>query len=196
MDKSKILLVDDEKLVLATMSVGLQKYGYEVLEASSAKEARELIAKLKPDLAVLDVNMPEENGIELGKWLLKEKNIPFIFLTGYGDKEILNEGIEAGALSYLIKPVEVNQLAPAIEVALQRAQDNQELMKENEQLSTAMDSSRAISIAIGIIMARKQLTKEAAFNHIRQYARSQRVKVNAVADEILRVEEARNNIFN
>ena len=195
MPDNTILLVDDEKLVLATMSEGLRKFGYEVIAASSAKQARQCIADKLPDLAVLDVNMPEETGIELGSWLLTEKGVPFIFLTGYGDKEVVNAGIEAGALSYLVKPIELKQLVPAIEAAIQQGADRHQLQGENVQLQAALDSSRDISIAIGIVMTRQQLTKEQAFEFLRTSARSQRMKLAALSEEIVKLENQRNSIL-
>ena len=83
-----ILIVDDDRLILATMSKGLHQAGYEVLQAASGEEAYRIALESKPDLAVLDVRMPNMTGIQLARLLREQTQVPFIFLSAYGDMDI------------------------------------------------------------------------------------------------------------
>lgn len=187
--KPSILLVDDDRLVLLTVANGLRKAGYDVLEASSALEAIALCESQLPDLAIFDVRMPGMSGIEAAQELAAKYDLPFMIFSAYSDQNLVDEAIERGALSYLIKPLDVIQLAPVIEVALQRAKDIK-LLKESEfHLNRALNSGRDTSAAVGILMERFQVTGEDAFELLRSYARSNRRKVAEVAAEVLSATE-------
>ncbi len=184
----RVLVVDDDRLVLATVAEGLREAGYAVETAESAPEARERVGAARPDIALLDVRMPGETGIELARWL-RARDIPFLFLTAYGDASIVREAVEEGALGYLIKPVDVPQLVAAIEAALQRAEDIRRLRETEAQLQRALSGSRYTSMAVGLIMERHRLTEKEAFERLRRFARSQRRRIEDVAEELVRSEE-------
>ena len=183
-----VLVVDDDRLVLATVAEGLREAGYAVDTAESAQEARERVGAARPDIALLDVRMPGETGIELARWL-RARDIPFLFLTAYGDASIVREAVEEGALGYLIKPVDVPQLVAALEAALQRAEDIRRLRETEAQLQRALSGSRYTSMAVGLIMERHRLTEKEAFERLRRFARSQRRRIEEVAEELVRSEE-------
>jgi Response regulator receiver domain. len=114
--KHTLLLVDDERLVLATLAQGLSKAGYAVSTAESVDEAEALLASgERPDLVILDVSMPGRNGLELAERLHSFDHIPFLLLTAYSDQAIVEQAAACGALGYLVKPVDTRQLVPAIE---------------------------------------------------------------------------------
>src|SRR3989338_11581859 len=145
----KILLVDDDRLVLSTLSSGLSRAGYSVNTAESADDAEAFLASgERPDLAILDVNMPGRSGLELAERLHSFDHIPFMLLTAYSDREIVDRASACGALGYLVKPVDTPQLLPAIKAALARAEDIQSLQATGRQLQEALDNEREISIAI------------------------------------------------
>ncbi|HHQ40984.1 MAG TPA: response regulator [Chromatiales bacterium] len=187
-EAARVLVVDDDRLVLATVAGGLREAGYVVDTAESAREARERVEAARPDIALLDVRMPGETGIELARWL-RARDIPFLFLTAYGDASIVREAVEEGALGYLIKPVDVPQLVAALEAALQRAEDIRRLRETEAQLQRALSGSRYTSMAVGLIMERHRLTEKEAFERLRRFARSQRRKIEDVAEELVRSEE-------
>lgn len=181
-----ILLVDDDRLVLATMSRGLQHGGYRVSMADSAEEAEDLLsAGVRPDLVILDVRMPGNSGLHLAQRLRSLDHIPFMMLSAFNDAGTVNQANACGALSYLVKPIDVAQLGPAVAAALARASELQGLHGEREQLQTAINSERDISVAVGITMAQRQLTKEAAFKVLRDAARARRRKVALIAAEVI-----------
>lgn len=192
--KTRVLVVDDDRLVLATLAKGLRQWGYEVAEASSGETALKLALETNPDVVLLDVNMPRISGLEVAKSLRAQTMIPFIFLTAYGDGEIVKQATEHGAMGYLVKPVDISQIVPAIEAALARGKELGQLRETETQLSTALANSRETSIAVGILMEREHLDRQSAFDVLRDYARSQRRKIKDVAEELIRAIEFANQI--
>lgn len=191
--KRKILLVDDDRLILATLAQGLTLAGYSMSTAESVDEAESLLASgERPDLAILDVRMPGRGGLELAERLRSFDHIPFILLTAYSDQEIIEQAANSGALGYLVKPVDTPQLVPGIEAALARASELSDLRAVSMQLQNALDSEREISIAIGITMVQSQLSRRAAFEQLRNTARSQRRKLAALAIDVIKAIETIN----
>lgn len=188
-----LLLVDDDRLVLSTTANGLRRAGYEVICAESAEDAEVWLASgARPDLALLDVRMPGQGGLYLAHRLHELDHIPFIMLSAYSDATLVEQTARQGALAYLVKPLDIPQLVPAIEAALTRADELQELRHGRRQLQQALDDERNISVATGILMMEYKLSRQAAFILLRDTARKQRRKLNAVADELVRARELLN----
>lgn len=192
-NKHSLLLVDDERLVLATLAQGLSRAGYAVSTAESVDEAEALLASgERPDLAILDVNMPGRSGLELAERLGSFDHIPFMLLTAYSDQLIVEQAAAYGALGYLVKPVDTRQLVPAIEAALARATELRSLRMTGQQLQNALNNEREISVAVGITMVQYRLGRKAAFDLLRKTARNQRRKLAELAIEIINASEALN----
>jgi response regulator NasT len=184
--KHNILLVDDDLLILVILSEFLTNAGYNIKTAESVDDAEAMLAGgERPDLAILDVSMPGRNGLELAERLRSLDHIPFMLLTAYSDHKIVKQAASYGAMGYLVKPVVAQQLVPAIEAALARAADFQELRSSEQQLQKALDSEREINIAIGITMVQHQLDRMAAFELLRKTARSQHRKLADLALQII-----------
>lgn len=181
-----ILLVDDDRLILSTLKDGLKNAGYLVDTCESVKEAEVWLENHeRPDLVLLDMRMPERPGTELAKTLKEKESIPFVMLTAYGDEETTKEVNALGATSYLVKPVSIAQIIPAIETAIARAEDNKKLRYNQKMLQIALDGDRAVSVAVGIIMNRHRIGQEEAFELIRRKARSNHLKLIDVAANII-----------
>jgi response regulator NasT len=180
-----ILVVDDDRLVLAALSEGLRAAGYRVTGAVSGEDALAIAARDAPDLALLDVRMPGMDGIELGRRLRAVAGIPFLYLSAYGDPEIVRQATEEGALGYLVKPLDIQQIVPSLEAALSRAREIRKLRETEAQLGSALAGSREISMAVGLLMIRDRISREQAFDVLRGNARSQRRSVGEVARELL-----------
>jgi len=187
----RLLLVDDNRLVLATLAEGLVDAGYRVVTAESVADAEDYLAGgLRPDLAIVDILMPGRNGLELASRLRELDHIPFILLTATGEAQTVDRGASAGALAYLVKPVDVPQLVPAIEAALARAAELSELREVRRQLQAALDMDRETNVAIGIVMVQRGLGRREAFEFLRRTARSQRRKLVDLAREVIRAIDA------
>jgi len=188
----KVLLVDDDRLILATLSSGLVQAGYAVQACASAEEALRVLGVERPDIAILDMRMPGQSGLDLAKHLLEHPGLPFIFLTAYGEEDVVQQAVEYGALGYLVKPVDIPQLIPAIEAAIARAADIWNLRKSGQQLQTALNENREVSMAVGLLMARRRVSRQQAFEALRTAARTQRRKIGDVAEEVLSAAELLN----
>jgi two-component system, response regulator PdtaR len=185
-----VLVVDDDRLVLAALSEGLRAAGYRVTGAASGDDALGIAERDLPDLALLDVRMPGMTGIELCRKLRERWATPFLFLSAYGDREIVQQATEEGALGYLVKPLDIQQIVPAIEAAIARASEIRELRQSGEQLTTALTGSREISMAVGLLMMRDRLNRDQAFNLLRGNARAQRRPIAEVAKDLLNSAES------
>lgn len=180
-----LLLVDDDGLVLATTGRGLQAAGYSVRTAQSVEEALELLADYRPDLALLDIRMGVRSGFELGRVLRDRHDIPFVFMSAYDDANTVEEATELGAVGFLVKPVDIPQIAPTIEAALKRASELRRLRSTGRQLEQALDQQRGVSVAIGILMERHRWSRAEAELRLRDTARSQRRKMVDLAESIV-----------
>lgn len=189
----RLLLVDDDRLVLTTLANGLSGAGYIVFTAESVSEAEELLSGgQRPDLAIVDVLMPVRSGLELAQRLRELDHIPFVLLTACSDAPVVEQATRAGALAYLVKPVDVPQLLPAIEAALACASEISELRNVRRQLQTALDSDRETNVAIGVTMVQHGIDRAQSFELLRRTARTQRRKLLDLAKEVVAAQETLN----
>jgi response regulator NasT len=187
---SRILLLDDERLILATLGRGLRSAGFEVLTAESVEEALGHLASAeRPDLAILDVNLPGESGLAFALRLRELDRVPFLMLSAYSEPAYVEQAAQCGALAYLVKPIDVVQLVPEVHAALARATEIKELRDTREQLQQALDSERDISMAVGVLIVRRGINRKAAFEWLRQSARQQRRRIALVAADLVREAE-------
>jgi two-component system, response regulator PdtaR len=180
-----ILIADDDRLILFSLAKGLRAAGYIVIEADSGEHAINTCRDITPDLAILDMRMKGLSGLDVAKWLSENTATPFIFLSAYDDQETVNSATSAGAMAYLVKPVDVHQILPGIRAALARADEIRKLRETGKNLSNTLNSSRDISVAMGILMERLNIGQQEAFEQIRRSARDQRRKIPEVAAEII-----------
>jgi two-component system, response regulator PdtaR len=188
MDKTNsthILVVDDDRLVLASLARGLRNAGYRVSEASTGEDALEITARDRPDLALLDVRMPGMDGIELGSILAERNGVPFLYLSAYGQPDIVQQAASHGALGYLVKPLDISQILPSIETALSRSVERDRLRESEANLNSALAGKRETDLAIGLLMERRRLDRHQAFEMLRSHARSERRTIVDAARELV-----------
>jgi response regulator NasT len=186
------LIVDDDRLILATLSKGLEQGGYEIFQATSGEEALRIVSEQDIELAILDIRMPNMSGIELAKHLRDRTEIPFMFFTAYSDIDIAKQAAECGAVGYLVKPTDTPQIIPAIEAGLARSAEIRDLRQTESALTAALAAGRETSMAIGVLMERYHMNRNTAFETLRIYARTHRRKINEVAAELINAEETLN----
>jgi len=169
--QSLILVVDDDRLVLATLVAGLKQAGFEVIEADDGDDAILLARKHKPRLAILDMRMQGKSGMDVARYLAANTSTGFMFLSAFGDADIVEEATRMGALGYLVKPLDVRQIVPAVRAALAGWDELRAAP------SPAADSGAAPSrdeyIAIGILMERLRIDHDRALEALRAQARSE-----------------------
>lgn len=178
-----ILLVDGNRMAARDWFEGLQAAGYQVLQADSAETAMPLCEQTCPDLAVLSVHLSGISGLALAAWLKGALNVPFIFFSDRVDA--LEEAARLGALGYLLKPMEIQQVLPAIYTALVRAGEIRRLRQVELDLNRALKNSRSLSMAIGLLMQRFEISADQTFAALRGYCRSHRMRMSDVADRLI-----------
>jgi response regulator NasT len=185
MTPKHLLVVDDDRLVLATLASELRHAGYRVTEASSGNEALKHARETKLDLALLDIRMPGLTGLEIARQFEVSYGIPFVFLSAYGDRETVEEAVRNGALGFMVKPLNVAQILPSIQAAIVRADELRQLKQTESRLSKALAGSRDISMAVGFLMNRDSVTQDEAFDALRKHARSEHRPLAELAGELL-----------
>ena len=191
MSKPQILLADDDRVIRVTFANSLRKRDFDVVEAESGQSAINIGCDRHPDLAIMDFRLPDISGAEVAQELQEKANVHCVFLSAYADQEFVDKATKAGALGYLVKPIDVEHVLPTIESALQRSEEIKRLRDTEIQLNTALEQGRETSVAIGILMQEYHITSEQAFDMLRGQARSQRRKVASVASELV---QAVNNL--
>ncbi len=190
----KILVVDDDRLILTTLTQGLRTLGYQVQGAASGREALELAEEVRPDLVLLDIRLPDVSGPEIARTLDEKLDIPVLFLSAYDDREAVTAAAQSGGLGYLTKPCSIQHLAPALEVALERARERKALKERNARLQATLTHTREINVAVGILMERFRLPRQTAYECLRQQARRQRRKVLELAGQVVAMSEFVNDL--
>ena len=192
---TKILVADDDRVILSTVRAGLEAEGYQTLTASDGRSAVRIGCAKKPDLAILDIRMPGIYGIEAARQLRDRAGIPSIFLSAYADRELVELATKEGALGYLVKPIMIAQLIPTIEAALERSEEIKRLHLKEISLTGAIKSNRTIRLAIGIYMERFKVSEEQAVDEVRAYARAVRSKMLDIAKRMANQQPENKNLF-
>lgn len=123
-----VLVVDDDRLTLLIAEAGLRKAGYRYMQAEQPQDALRMIASRPPDLVVLDISMPQMSGMEMARYL-RSADIPFVFLTAHDEEEIVAQAVEAGAIGYLVKPVDISCIVSEVRSALERTAEWRRLLQ-------------------------------------------------------------------
>ena len=181
----RLLVVDDDRLVLTNLGDGLEQAGYAVSRAATGEDAILICAEAPPDLVIMDLRLPGLSVIETARKIREISKTPVFFLSAFEAEDGVREAIADGGLGYLVKPVRLNQLLTSIKAALARAADIRSLEATEEQLRVALEGDRNIGIATGILMERHRLTTAEAFETLRGRARARQRKLCEVAAEIV-----------
>lgn len=187
MSPQRIVIADNESIIRMDLRELLEEAGHQVVgEGANGKKAVELARKLKPDLIILDIKMPEMDGITAAKIIDDEKIAPVILLTAFSQSEIVERAKDSGVLAYLVKPVQESNLFPAMEIALSRWQEMQELEDELFKVKDSLENRKILDRAKGILMDAYNITESEAFRRIQKYSMAKRKTIKEVAEAIIR----------
>lgn len=191
MERTRIVIADDESIIRIDLREMLSNLGYLVIgEVGDGRSAVNLARELRPDLIIMDIKMPDMDGIEAAKILTEEKIAPVLLLTAYSQKELVGQAKEAGVVGYLVKPFRESDLSPAIEVALARFAEFKALEKEVGDLQVALETRKFVDRAKGILMDTQGLTEAEAFRKIQKMSMNTRKPMKEVAEAIILAHEA------
>ena len=176
----RIVVAEDEALIRMDLVEMLIEAGYEVLaQASDGAEAIELVQEHKPDLAILDVKMPILDGISAAEEIISI--CPVLMLTAFSQRELVDRARDAGVMAYVLKPFTINDLVPAIEIAISRHLQMRSLAEEVADLHERLETRKIIDRAKGILMAALNLTEPQAFSWIQKAAMDRRLTMKDIA---------------
>jgi len=190
MESLRILVAEDDPLVAVTLSDQLAELGHNVIAvASDGEEAVAMARQDRPDVAILDIKMPNRDGISAAEEIARDLDLPIIMLTAYSERPLVMRAADAGALAYLLKPVTAEELTASLTLALARHKEKETLRSEVEKLEETLAERQTIDKAKSILMERVGLSENEAYSRMRQRAREKRVKMVQVAQTIIAAEE-------
>ena len=169
--KGRILVVDDDRLVLATVTHGLSQAGYEVIDADNGDDDILLAREHRPALALLDIRMEGKSGFDVAQTLRDAYRIPFMFLSAFSDEATLAQVKALGALAYLIKPLDVGQIVPSVEAAFARLR--------------SAEAAAPLPLAVGVLMHRHSLSRAQAWQRLQRLAQEQELPLAEQAQRLL-----------
>ena len=175
MSKGKILVVDDDRLVLATLSYGLTQAGFEVIDADNGDDAILLAREHRPELALLDIRMEGLTGFDVAAYLREFLQTPFMFLSAFADEATVAKVKELGAVAYLVKPLDIQQIVPAVEAAFARTGAPAPAAAESAPAPVAPPSEvpaqlDPTALAVGVLMHRYSLPRDEALARLMSLA--------------------------
>lgn len=186
MQALRIVIADNESIIRMDLRELLEEAGHTVLaEASDGLQAVELARKYSPDLVIMDIKMPEMDGIAAAKIISNDRLAPVLLLTAYSQKEIVEKAKDSGVLAYLVKPVKEANLFPAIEIAMSRFHEFMDLEKELEDVKNSLENRKLLDRAKGILIDAHGLTESEAYRRIQQYSMNKRKSIREVAEMII-----------
>ena len=182
----RVVIAEDEAIIRLDLKEILEEEGYEVVgETGRGDEAVDLVRKLDPDLAILDIKMPGMDGLSAAREITGERRAAVLILTAFSQRNLIEEARDAGVLAYLVKPFQTSELIPAIEVALGRFQEMQALQRENKTLEEQLETRKVVDRAKGRLMDQHSMAETDAFSFIQRTAMRERQTMRAVARRIL-----------
>ncbi len=192
--KGKILVVDDDRLVLATVAHGLSQAGYEVIDADNGDDAILLARKHRPELALLDIRMEGKSGFDVAAYLREYCHIPFMFLSAFSDPDTVAQVAALGAVAYMVKPLDVGQIVPTVEAAFERLRTQRAEAAALAQARAQQPAANApapdvVSMAAGVLMHRYSLSRGEALGRLQRIAAAANVPLHEQAERLVRAVE-------
>ncbi len=182
----RVVIAEDEVLIRMDLAEMLREEGYEIVgEAGDGQEAVDLAEALRPDLVIMDVKMPRRDGIDAASEIATKRIAPIVILTAFSQRELVERARDAGAMAYLVKPFNITDLIPAIEVAVSRFSEMAELEKEVATLSDRLETRKLVERAKSLLQVKQAMTEPEAFTWIQRAAMDRRTTMKRVAEVVL-----------
>ncbi len=183
----RLVIADNESLIRMDLREMLEEAGHEIVgEAMDGRKAVVLTRSHRPDLVIMDIKMPQMDGIAAAKKMAEEKLAPVLLLTAFSQPEIVEKAKDSGVLGYLVKPVQKAQLFPAMEIARSRWQEMQDMEAELAGLRDTLEARKTLDRAKGILMAMHHLSEPEAYRRIQQYAMMKRKTLKEIAEAVVK----------
>lgn len=186
MERTRVIIADDESVIRMDLREALTNLGYLVVgEAADGRSAVNQARELRPDVVIMDIKMPDMDGIEAATILTEERIAPVVLLSAYSQRDLVQRAREAGVVAYLVKPYREEELSPAIEVALARFAEFQDLHRQVSDLKEALETRKLVDRAKGLLMDKQGLSEAEAFRRIQKMSMDNRKPMKEVAQAII-----------
>ncbi len=183
---TRVVIAEDEAIIRLDLREILEEEGYEVVaETGRGDEALELVKQHSPDVVILDIRMPGTDGLQAAKEIAGERLAAVLMLTAFSQRDLIEQARDAGALAYLVKPFDRNDLVPQIEVALGRHREIVALSKEVKGLEQQIETRRTVDRAKGILMDECGLKEHEAFTWVQRTAMRDRRTMKEIALQVI-----------
>jgi two-component system, response regulator PdtaR len=184
--QTRVVIADDESIIRMDLREMLNNLGYLVVgETGDGISAVNLARELRPDLVIMDIKMPDLDGIQAAKILTEERIAPVLLLTAFSQQELIEGAKDAGVVGYIVKPFRESELVPAIEVALARFREFKALEKELTDTRNILETRKIVERAKGVLMDTQGLKEAEAFRKIQKLSMNTRKSMREVAEAIL-----------
>jgi response regulator NasT len=181
----RVVVAEDESLIRMDIVETLKDHGFDVVgEAGDGNKAVELAFELKPDLMVMDIKMPDLDGLSAAE-KISELKIPIVLLTAFSQQELVTRAAEVGAMAFLVKPFSPQDLLPSIEIALSRHSQLVALETEVADLGERLETRKLVERAKGVLSEKMKLTEPEAFRWIQKASMDRRLSMADVARTVL-----------
>ncbi len=186
MAQTRVVIADDESIIRMDLREMLTNLGYLVVgETGDGISAVNIARELRPDLVIMDIKMPDLDGIQAARILTEERIAPVLLLTAFSQQELIEGAKEAGVVGYIVKPFRESELVPAIEVALARFREFKALEKELTDTRNILETRKIVERAKGVLMDTQGLKEAEAFRKIQKLSMNTRKSMREVAEAIL-----------
>ena len=191
----RVLIVDDESLIRMDLRDIIESCGHEVVaEGTNGVEALALCKKNKPDIILMDVKMPELDGIEAARQIGFHHEAPVVLLTSYSQQDLIDKARDSGVYGYLIKPLREEQLVPTLEMALGRYKSDAQLREKMAELEQSLEDRKIIQKGTGILMELYSISEVEAYNRIRTLSMNKQISIIETCNLIIKQSNKSNNI--
>ena len=182
----RVVIAEDEALIRMDLAEMLAEEGYDVVgQAGDGESAVGLAEQHRPDLVVLDVKMPKLDGIAAAQRIASQRISPVVILTAFSQRDLVESARDAGAMAYLVKPFGKSDLLPAIEMAVSRFAELQQLEAEVADLSDRLETRKVVDRAKGVLQQKLSLSEPDAFRWIQKTAMDLRLSMREVAEGVV-----------
>lgn len=185
--KYKIVIADDEMIICMDLKEILEEAGHEVIGmAADGAEALKLVKEKKPDVAILDIQMPEIDGLQVAKLIAHDHIDPVVLLTAFGEEETIEKAKKSDVFGYVVKPAEERTLLPAIEIAVSQFQTKNEIVNKVKNMERELAARKVIERAKGLLMTNYGLTEEIAYKKMQQISMKRGKPIEIIAEKIVK----------
>ena len=184
--RARILIAEDEAIIRLDLREMLEEEGYEVVgEAGDGETAVKLAESLRPDLSILDIVMPGMDGLAAAAAINEAELSAVLILTAFSQRDFVEKATKAGAMAYLVKPFDKQDLMPAVELSMARWAEVRALAEESKDLADRLHNRKLVERAKGILMKEHGLDEQDAFKVIQRQAMASRATMAKVAEEVI-----------